>query len=59
MSPSLQQGLKDFGLAVEKGGKHYKISFPRDDRYWTTISQTGSDHREGKNIAARIIRDFL
>ena len=37
MSPSLQQGLKDFGLAVEKGGKHYKISFPRDDRYWTTI----------------------
>ena len=35
-------------------GKHYKLAYYGDPRYVRVISKTGSDRREGSNIAAVI-----
>lgn len=54
MSATLRQALQDLGFEITEDGAHYKLMYCGDSRYRTTIAKTGSDHREGKNIAAVI-----
>ena len=55
---------KEFKLELirqheEDGVSYYKLTYHGDPRYMTVMAKSGSDWREGKNIAAQIIRDML
>ena len=54
-----KQELKELGFEITDDGKHYRLTYYGDDRYKTTISKTGSDWREGKNIAATILKNMM
>ena len=56
MSGATRQGLKEMGFEISEDGAHYKVTYHGDGRYMTTLSKTGSDHREGRNIAQTIIK---
>lgn len=59
LSSATRQFLKDLGFTITEDGKHYRLTYYGDGRYNTTIAKTGSDHREGKNIASTIIKNML
>ena len=59
MSKELRQDLKNLGFEITEDGKHYKLTYCGDRRYWTTLSKTPSDYREGINAAKTICRDML
>lgn len=59
MSRALRQDLMDMGFEITEEGKHYKLTYYGDRRYWTTLAKTPSDHREGKNSALTICREML
>lgn len=59
MSSVMSQSLADIGFSVSEEGKHYRLCYYGDPRYKTTIAKSGSDYREGRNIAALIIRQFM
>ena len=59
VSAMMRQELAAIGLELKEEGKHYKIVYYGDDRYWTTISKTPSDARSGRNIAHTIIKTML
>ena len=59
LSATLRQELKDLGFEITEDGKHYRLTYYGDDRYKTTIAKTGSDWREGKNIAATILKNMM
>ena len=56
MSGSTRQGIKELGFDISEDGSHYKLTYRGDNRYMTVLSKTGSDHREGKNVAQEIIK---
>ena len=56
---TLRQQLFDLGFEVTEDGKHYRLTYYGDGRYKTTISKSGSDWREGKNIAATILKFMM
>lgn len=59
LSAVSRQQLTDLGFVITEEGKHYRLCYHGDPRYKTTISKSGSDFREGRNIAALIIRQFM
>lgn len=59
MNGTLHRYIEEIGFIITEEGKHYRLTYYGDPRYHTTISKTSSDHREGKNISAQIIRDML
>ena len=59
MTGSLRRYLEGVGFVITEDGKHYRLTYQGDARYHTTLSKTSSDHREGENIAAQIVRDML
>lgn len=59
MSGTTKQILTDMGFTITEEGKHYRLTYYGDRRYKTTVAKSGSDHREGKNIAATIIKNML
>lgn len=59
MSGTLKQQLQKLGFEITEEGKHYRLVYYGDRRYNTTISKTGSDWREGKNIASRILKNMM
>lgn len=59
VSSSLKQLLCDFGFIITEEGKHYKLTYYGDGRYWTTIAKTPSDSRAGTNIALTIIKNMF
>ena len=59
LSGTMRQELKDIGFEVTDDGKHYRLTYYGDDRYKTTIAKTGSDWREGKNIASVILKNMM
>ena len=59
LSGITRQELKDIGFEITDDGKHYRLTYYGDDRYKTTIAKTGSDWREGKNIAATILKNMM
>lgn len=54
MTGSTKKDLEELGITVTGDGKHYKLAYYGDPRYVRAISKTGSDRREGANIAAVI-----
>lgn len=59
LSGVMKQELKNIGFEIKDDGKHYRLTYYGDDRYKTTIAKTGSDWREGKNIAATILKNMM
>lgn len=55
----MRQQLLELGFEVTEEGKHYRLTYYGDGRYKTTIAKTGSDWREGKNIASVIIKNMM
>lgn len=47
------------GFIIEEQGKHYKLIYYGDARYWTTLAKTPSDNKSGTNTALTIIRNML
>lgn len=56
MSSTLKQKIMDLGFKIQGDGKHYKLTYYGDERYAFSIAKTGSDYREGKNIAQELIK---
>ena len=54
MTGSTKKDLEELGITVTGDGKHYQLAYYGDPRYVRAISKTGSDRREGANIAAVI-----
>lgn len=59
LSGTLRQQLVDLGFKITEDGKHYRLAYYGDGRYKTTISKSGSDWREGKNIASTILKNMM
>lgn len=59
LSGSMRQQLLELGFEVTEEGKHYRLTYYGDGRYKTTIAKTGSDWREGKNIASVILKNMM
>lgn len=59
LSGSMRQQLSELGFEVTEEGKHYRLTYYGDGRYKTMIAKTGSDWREGKNIASVIIKNMM
>ena len=59
MTGALRQFLEGIGFTLSDGGKHYKLTYYHDPRYTVILAKTGSDHREGMNLAAQIIKKML
>ena len=55
----MKQQLQELGLEVAEEGKHYRLTYFGDERYKTTVAKTGSDWREGKNIASTILKSMM
>ena len=50
----IRQELADLGFEITEEGKHYKLTYYNDSRYWTTVAKTPSDNRAGDNDALTI-----
>lgn len=59
LSASIRQQLLELGFEITEEGKHYRLIYYGDGRYKTTIAKTGSDWREGKNIASVILKSMM
>ena len=60
MTKPLRSYLKSIGFKITEEGKHYKLTYYGDGRYWTTVDKTPSDKAHGgKNAALTIIRNML
>ena len=59
MTGTVRQQIRDLGFEITESGKHYKLIYFGDDRYWTTLGKTPSDGRNGKNVALEIIKEMF
>lgn len=55
VSGKTHRELKDLGLEITEDGKHYKVTYFGDPRYYTVYAKTPSDGRSGKNMAQNTI----
>lgn len=54
ISSATEAKLRDQGFTLTKTKTHFKISFMNDPRYTYAMPATGSDRRNGDNLAAQI-----
>ena len=62
MDASTRKILEDIGFVISNDGKHYKLKYYDDDRYWEILGKTPSDNargRGGKNAAADLKKILL
>ncbi|MDO4647040.1 MAG: hypothetical protein Q4B26_00220 [Eubacteriales bacterium] len=59
MTPRIKKKLQDLGFSISDDGKHYRLTYFSDERYKTTMSKTGSDWREGKNLFSEISNSMM
>lgn len=59
MTGSMKKILQEMGFIISEEGKHYKMTYYGDARYWATLAKTPSDNRSGMNVAMEIIRDMF
>lgn len=59
VSATMKKLFADLGFVVTEEGKHYKLTYYGDGRYWTTVAKTPSDNRTGMNQAMHIIKHML
>lgn len=56
MTKPVRQGLERLGFDIGDDGKHYKLVYHGDDRYWGPLPKTPSDVRSGKNNMRDLIK---
>ena len=59
LSSTMRQLLLDMGFEITDDGKHYKLKYYGDGRYWIPLAKTPSDNRSGMNVAMTIIKNML
>lgn len=59
MSKTVRQELMDLGFEITDDGKHYKLTYYGDRRYWSSLAKTPSENRGNKNAASDIINDMF
>jgi ribonuclease BN (tRNA processing enzyme) len=55
----MKQRLQELGFEITEDGKHYKLTYYGDNRYFTSVAKTPSDNRTGNNTAGNICRDMM
>ncbi len=55
----VRKALTDLGFKISEDGKHYKLVYYGDGRYWLSLAKTPSDSRGGKNVVSEIINKML
>ncbi len=58
MTGPIRSALEAEGYVISEEGKHCKLSWHNDPRYYTVVPKSGSDVRGGENIAREMIRKF-
>lgn len=56
---TMKQRLQELGFEITEDGKHYKLTYYGDNRYFTSVAKTPSDNRTGNNTAGNICRDMM
>ena len=60
ISGTMEKKLADLGLMISDVGRHYKIRYYNDSRYWITMAKTPSDSAKGdKNLISKIKKKML
>lgn len=59
MNGQIRQQLQELGFEITEEGKHYKLTYFGDGRYWTTLGKTPGDGRNGKNLSAEIVNGMM
>ena len=59
VSATMKRMFAELGFVITEEGKHYKLTYYGDGRYWTTVAKTPSDNRTGLNQAMYIIKQML
>ena len=60
MTGTVRSALKELGFTIKEEGKHYKLVYYNDGRYWITLAKSPSDKAHGgKNAAMKIIKKVL
>ena len=60
LSGTMEKKLADLGLMITDVGRHYKIRYYNDSRYWLTMAKTPSDSQHGdKTLVAKIKKKML
>ena len=59
VSKSMKRMLSEMGFVITEQGKHYKLTYYGDPRYWTTLAKTPSDGHTGENAALTIINKMF
>ena len=59
LTPALRKELTSLGFDIIDDGKHYKLVYGGDSRYFTSLSRTPSDVRSGKNAVTYIINSMM
>lgn len=57
LTPGLRKKLEELGFICTETGRHYKLRYYGDSRYWVTMAKTPSDSQRGdKNLIAKLIK---
>lgn len=59
VTTAMKDQLKALGFEISDEGKHYKLVYHGDPRYWASLGCTPSDYRSGRNNAQEIIKRML
>lgn len=60
LSRTMEKKLADLGLVISDVGRHYKIRYYDNPRYWITMAKTPSDSAKGdKNLISKIKKKML
>ena len=59
MSKTVRQKLMDLGFEITEDGRHYKLTYYGDRRYWSALAKTPSENRGNKNAASDIINNMF
>lgn len=59
MTDVARKELIDLGFEITDDGKHFKLSYYGDQRYWSPLAKTPSENRGNKNAASDIINDMF
>ena len=60
ISGTMEKQLADLGLMLSDVGRHYKIRYYNNPRYWITMAKTPSDSVKGdKNLISKIKKKML
>lgn len=59
MTPKVRQELESLGCVITEGGKHYKVYYYGDPRYWDTFSKTPSDWKTGQKLKSELNTEWF